>query len=296
MRHLDGLLNKLRPDAAPGFLAQRAPIKLPVGFVLDAPRLGRAHVAPAGQALIEVLLADAGRGGKLSPALGADFCRHIPECSDSLGACLAIRSGVTASGSLDNAVMETAGQRRKRKLADLCKQHGLEAVAAKAEVSVVYLQQILAGVKLPPKADGTRSERKLGDRAARMIEAAYNLGDGWFDTPEHQTDKALLVGHLNHDEEDLVLSFRKLPHALQDRLIRGLMKIALRHDSTASAELEKRNLMEAASDEAVGAILEEANTKMQAAKKAQRGRKAQVTGKGFNLGEPQPAKKRSVAK
>jgi hypothetical protein len=80
--------------------------------------------------------------------------------------------------------METASERRKRKLRQLVDEHGLIEVGQRSGLSPVALEQILKGVKLPPKADGTQSERSLGDKAARAIEAGLDLGEGWFDAPE----------------------------------------------------------------------------------------------------------------
>ncbi len=77
--------------------------------------------------------------------------------------------------------METNSERRLRKLKVLCEAHGAADVAEKAELSLDYLKQILAGVKLPAKGDNSRSERALGDTSARAIEEAYGLGRGWFD-------------------------------------------------------------------------------------------------------------------
>lgn len=79
--------------------------------------------------------------------------------------------------------METSAERRRRKLAQLCEQKGLRAVAARAGVSAASLDQIIKGVLLPPKKDGSRSPRSLGDDAARRIEDAERLGRGWFDEP-----------------------------------------------------------------------------------------------------------------
>ena len=82
--------------------------------------------------------------------------------------------------------METKDTRRKRKLGLLiaATDGGLEAIAIKAEINPAYLQQIVKGVLLPPKKDGTRSPRALGDSAAEKIEDAYKLGRGWFDSPQ----------------------------------------------------------------------------------------------------------------
>jgi hypothetical protein len=80
-----------------------------------------------------------------------------------------------------NGAMETNSERRLRKLKMLCETHGAADVAEKALLSLDYLKQILAGVKLPAKGDNSRSERALGDTSARAIEDAYGLGRGWFD-------------------------------------------------------------------------------------------------------------------
>lgn len=80
--------------------------------------------------------------------------------------------------------METANERRKRKLAELVVRHGLDAIASKADVSKASLDQILKGTLLPRKQDGTRSPRSLGDAAAAAIETALELGAGWFDATD----------------------------------------------------------------------------------------------------------------
>lgn len=79
--------------------------------------------------------------------------------------------------------METKSDRRLRKLRQLADQHGgLRAIADKAKVSAASLDQIVKGVPLPPKKDGSRSPRSLGDSAAHAIEDAFQLGRGWFDS------------------------------------------------------------------------------------------------------------------
>lgn len=79
--------------------------------------------------------------------------------------------------------METNAERRRKKLADLCAQRGLKKVAERAGLSAASLDQIIKGVLLPPRKDGTRNPRNLGDDAARKIEDAEGLGLGWFDEP-----------------------------------------------------------------------------------------------------------------
>lgn len=80
--------------------------------------------------------------------------------------------------------METNADRRRRKLAALGEARGLRALAARAGLNWQTLDQIIKGTLLPPKQDGSRSARKLGDDAARKIEEAEKLGHGWFDIPD----------------------------------------------------------------------------------------------------------------
>ncbi len=78
--------------------------------------------------------------------------------------------------------METNNERRLRKLIEVCAAHGgYVAVAKGAKLNPASLDQIIKRVPLPKKGDGSRSERALGDAAARAIEEAYKLGRGWFD-------------------------------------------------------------------------------------------------------------------
>lgn len=85
--------------------------------------------------------------------------------------------------------METKRERRLRKLKALCEEKGgYAAVAAEANVNEAALDQILKGVLLPPRTDGTRNPRTLGDSSARAIEAAYNLGVGWFDSDDAEVE------------------------------------------------------------------------------------------------------------
>ena len=81
---------------------------------------------------------------------------------------------------------ETTHERRKRRLEWLAKQYTVDWVAQQAGVSMEGLLQIIRGVLLPPKADGSRSPRSVGDKLARAIEDGLNLGRGWFDQPGDQ--------------------------------------------------------------------------------------------------------------
>lgn len=156
---------------------------------LAAPRLDRAHVAPPGQALVQIGVADAGQRGQFRAPFGSDWSLHVGDGSESLPDAQAIRYVRSASASLDNAGMETASARRRRKLDHLIEQHGLPALAAAAKVNPAYLAQIKHGVLLPPKVDGSRSPRALGDAAARAIETALGLEAGWFDAPDNDIEQ-----------------------------------------------------------------------------------------------------------
>lgn len=97
--------------------------------------------------------------------------------------------------------METNTQRRTRKLIKLCESSGTKNIAERSGLSVLYLDQIIKGVLLPVKKDGTRSERRLGDDAARKIEQAEGLGHGWFDQPEAEN----VVGNQKNRPDELVI-------------------------------------------------------------------------------------------
>jgi hypothetical protein len=80
--------------------------------------------------------------------------------------------------------MQTNDETRLRRLKWLCEQEGgVRAVAARADLGWQGLDQILKGVPLPERKDGVRMPRALGNEAARAIEAAFDLGRGWFDWP-----------------------------------------------------------------------------------------------------------------
>jgi len=78
--------------------------------------------------------------------------------------------------------METNSERRRRKLAEICAQKGLHKVAENAGLNWASLDQIIKKTLLPARKDGSRSAKNLGDDAARKIERAENLGEGWFDS------------------------------------------------------------------------------------------------------------------
>lgn len=104
--------------------------------------------------------------------------------SDSLRESLANRNRRIPSYSLKRA-METRSQRRLRKLQWLCQeQGGPQQIAMLAGVNAESLDQVLKGVLLPPKRDGSRTPRSLGDQTVSAIEDAFKLGRGWFDTDD----------------------------------------------------------------------------------------------------------------
>ena len=78
--------------------------------------------------------------------------------------------------------METASERRRRNLLALCKQFGIDEVASRAGLSRAALDQIIKGVLLPAKRDGSRRTRSLGPVAARAIERAFGKPEGWLDS------------------------------------------------------------------------------------------------------------------
>jgi len=86
--------------------------------------------------------------------------------------------------------MDTNQEVRRRRLARLTAGvgGGLRAVAAQAHLGWESLDQVLKKTELPVKKDGTRSARSLGDAAARQIEAAFALPEGWLDWPFDAVD------------------------------------------------------------------------------------------------------------
>jgi hypothetical protein len=181
--------------------------------------------------------------------------------------------------------METASERRKRKLELVLKLHGgLAAVAKAATVNPAALDQIVKGTLLPPKKDGSQNPRSLGDANAHAIEDAFGLGRGWFDAPDETApSKVSAVGAIQDDEEDLILAFRKLPPDVKQELVRDLMALALRYDSNALGALEKQKLGKTAPAEVVSLALQKANDKLAAAEAAKPARKEGKKRGNFNL-------------
>lgn len=135
---------------------------------------------------------------------------------------------------LETASMETNAERRRRKLIELCKKHGgYTAVAEKAGVTPATLDQVIKGVLLPAKQDGTRSPRALGNANAHAIEDAYDLGRGWFDAVEtvdedraRLSDQAVKLG-LRYDELDAASQAKML--ALLEIATGGIAAPARQH-------------------------------------------------------------------
>lgn len=86
--------------------------------------------------------------------------------------------------------MDTNDEIRLQRLRQLCRETegGVRAVAKEAGLNWQTLDQIIKRVPLPPKADGTSSPRNVGTSLARQIEAAFKLGEGWFDWPFEGVD------------------------------------------------------------------------------------------------------------
>ncbi|THJ32789.1 S24 family peptidase [Lampropedia aestuarii] len=81
--------------------------------------------------------------------------------------------------------METSSERRKRKLSLLCDAvGGAQKAAEPASLNWQSLSQVMAGTLLPPKKDGSRSPKALGDSSAAALEEAWQLGRGWFDNEQ----------------------------------------------------------------------------------------------------------------
>lgn len=104
--------------------------------------------------------------------------------------------------------METASERRRRKLTKLCTKYGLKEVATKAGLNPQTLDQIIKGVLLEPAKDGSRRPRSLGDSAAEAIEDAWELGRGWFDN-----DRASEPHQFSDGGTAIAFIYDKLPPA-----------------------------------------------------------------------------------
>lgn len=108
-------------------------------------------------------------------------------------------------------MMESSAERRRRKLAALCEKHGRDVVSRRSGTNPFALEQVIRRVPLPAKKDGTRSPRNLGDAAARAIEAAFGLGEGWFDTPDDMET-------LSKEALDIACAYEKMTPSERIRL------------------------------------------------------------------------------
>ncbi len=189
---LRGGLSQFRPDPFPRLLTKVSAVQLPARSVLDLSSPGGIHVPPATEALVQVRLAHSELGREGPASLWGDADRG--HCDRMVAIRYRFRKGAEANRfvkmgareceMLEAPDMETAGDRRRRKLALLCDMHGRDTVAELSGTNTFALEQVLKRVLLPPKKDGTRSPRHLGDKAARAIEYAFRLGEGWFDAPD----------------------------------------------------------------------------------------------------------------
>ena len=111
--------------------------------------------------------------------------------------------------------METKDARRRRKLMVLIEatEGGRDAVAVRSGLNPGYLKQIITRALLPPKRDGTRSPRALGDPAAESIEDAFQLGRGWFDSDAPLPAKQHLLQEPTPAYARHILPFRKVTAA-----------------------------------------------------------------------------------
>lgn len=78
-------LDQLGPDAGERFLAQHLPRQLALGFILCPTRPLRVHVAPTGEALVQVLFIDARQHGEALAVVRGQLVCHARHLSESLG-------------------------------------------------------------------------------------------------------------------------------------------------------------------------------------------------------------------
>ena len=206
--------HQLGPKGLPCLLAQNLPRQLPARRLFRADCDGGAHLSTPAKALIEVGLIDAREFCEASSVFGAVV--HAPDCSGTLHGEQAFRYRLYNCAVLQTDSMETASERRKRKLTAMCDSHGSKAVASKAGLNPFTLEQIMKGVLLEAKADGTRSVRSLGDRAARTIEKAYDLPEGWFDADDERMQDPF---KLSENAMAVAFSFDKLNEREQRRFL-----------------------------------------------------------------------------
>ena len=129
---------------------------------------------------------------------------------------LAVSAHWLATGEgLPRNDMEAGWERRRRKLERLVSLYGKTSIAAQAGLNSAFLDQVLKEVLLPAKADGTRSPRKLGDQAARRIEAALALPRNWLDAEDD-----LALQPVSDAAMELARRYDRMSRSEQDRLQR----------------------------------------------------------------------------
>jgi hypothetical protein len=228
---LGGLLVcQLRPDACIGLLAQHLPRDFAVAGDFSGESVGRVHVSAPSEALVQILNIDAGKGGKALTVFGCKWLEHSP--------ILAIRyrfdkrfAKYDKKLPARTPIMETKGDRRRRKLIELADtvDGGLPAIADRANCSVASLQQLIDVTLMPIKKDGTRSRKLMGDLTAERIEDALNYPRGWFDTDAPTKDQAP-VNEL-HDALLLIAAYGKSVTELRrDDVARKLSELFLQPD------------------------------------------------------------------
>jgi len=127
------------------------------------------------------------------------------------------------------AGMDTNDEVRRRRLVRLCEDQkcGLVEIAGRAGLSWASLDQIQKRVLLPAKKGGTRSERSLGDLAARKIETAYELPAGWLDWPFEAVDYASYAA-LSDIDKGAVQA--RMMAAIEDRLQSPIYGVSVNSD------------------------------------------------------------------
>lgn len=110
----------------------------------------------------------------------------------------------------------------------------MRAVASAAEVNWQSLDQVLKGVLLPPKADGSRAPKALGDDTARRLEEVFDLGRGWFDWPFDGVDFKKWAG-LNEFQRAMVQG--RMTAAIEEAVQRNSKAL---HQATKKAVPDKK--------------------------------------------------------
>jgi hypothetical protein len=190
--HGSGLgVAQLGPDTGVSLLAKHLTSDLPFGIDLSLERVSRVHVPAPSEALVKVLNIDAGKSREALAVFGCEWLKHSPILAIRYKNCKRFAKYV-GSLSARTQIMETKGDRRRRKLIELATavDGGLPVIADRAKCSVASLQQLIDVTPLPTKKDGTWSRKQMGDGTAQRIEDAFNYPRGWFDTDAPTKDQA----------------------------------------------------------------------------------------------------------